>query len=182
MGREDKSRWSEMLYDSTPTQRRLTLLVSGVTIIVASACAGLAHVQWHNWQWALMLFVAFDLGGGVAAMCLPPAIRKIRPVDEPLKPLLFAAFHIHPLFLALVLPQQDWMPMFMLYGAGVAGVAAAGLAPDAYRASVALAWCACMLPLIQLLGPMPGLAWLAPAYLLKLVGSQAVTLPRRERS
>src|SRR3546814_12339526 len=87
-----------------------------------------------------MLFVAFDLGGGVAAMCLPPAIRKVRPAHEPLKPLMFADFHIHPLFLALVFPDQDWTAMFVLYGAGVAGVAAAGLAPAAYRAGVSLAW------------------------------------------
>lgn len=170
-----------MLYDSTPGQRRLTLLASGITMVVASACASLSHVQWANWQWALMLFVAFDLGGGVAAMCLPPAIRKVRPPEEPLKPLLFAAFHIHPLFLALALPQQEWTAMFVLYGAGFAGVAAAGLSPAAYRASVSLAWCACALPIVQLLGPMTGLAWLAPAYLLKLVGSHAVALPRSER-
>src|SRR3546814_16648073 len=72
--------------------------------------------------------------------------------------------------------------MCVLYGAGVAGVAAAGLAPDAYRAGVSLAWCACVLPLVQLLGPMPGLAWLAPAYLLKLVGSHAAPLPTGEQS
>lgn len=181
MRQEEAGGWSEMLYDSTPGQRRLTLLASGITMVVASACAGLAHVQWASWQWALMLFVAFDLGGGVAAMCLPPAIRKVRPAEEPLKPLMFAAFHVHPLFLALVLPQQDWTAMFVLYGAGVAGVAAAGLAPAGYRASVSLAWCACALPIIQLLGPMPGLAWLAPAYLLKLVGSHAAAMDGDEQ-
>lgn len=95
---------------------------------------------------------------------------------------MFAAFHVHPLFLKLVLPQQDWTSMFVLYGAGVAGVAAAGLTPAAYRASVSLAWCACALPIIELLGPIPDLAWLAPAYLLKLVGSHAAPLPRGERS
>lgn len=181
MGREEAG-WSGMLYDSTPAQRQFTLAASWIVMVVASVCAGLSQVPWATWQWALMLFVAFDLGGGVAAMCLPPAIRKVRPAKEPLKPLMFAAFHIHPLLLALVFPDQDWTAMFVLYGAGVAGAAAAGLAPDAYRAGVSLAWCACVLPIVQLLGPMPGLAWLAPAYLLKLVGSHAAPLPWSERS
>src|SRR3546814_5807280 len=95
MGREEAG-WSGMLYDSTPGQRRFTVVASGIAMVVASVCAGLSQVPWASWQWALMLFVAFDLGGGVAAMCLPPAIRKVRPAHEPLKPLMFAAFHIHP--------------------------------------------------------------------------------------
>lgn len=181
MKRNEANRFAELLYDSTTGQRRLTLLVGVIAIALAGACAGLTELQWTGWQWALVLFVAFDLGGGVAAMCLLPAIRKIRPPDEPLRPILFSAFHIHPLFLALVLPQQEWTPMFMLYGAGVAGVAAASLAPIPYRASIALAWCALALPIIPFFGAMPGLAWLAPAYLLKLVGSCAVAAPWEER-
>src|SRR3546814_2223954 len=95
---------------------------------------------------------------------------------------MFADFHIHPLFLALVFPDQDWTAMFVLYGAGVAGVAAAGLAPDAYRAGVSLAWCACVLPIVQLLGPLRCLALLAPPHLLKLFGSHAAPLPTGEQS
>lgn len=182
MGQEESGQLADLLYDSTASERRLTLLVGGLAIFLACTCAGLAHMQWTGWQWALVLFVAFDLGGGVAAMCLPPAIRKFRPPEEPLRPVLFAAFHIHPLFLALVLPQQNWTPMFVLYGAGVAGVAAAGLAPTAFRASIALAWCALVLPVIPFFGAMPGLAWLAPAYLLKLVGSHAAATIWHERA
>lgn len=37
-----------MLYDSTLGERRLTLLASGITMVVASICAGLSHVQWAN--------------------------------------------------------------------------------------------------------------------------------------
>src|SRR3546814_2546492 len=81
MGREEAG-WSGMLYDSTPGQRRFTVVASGIAMVVASVCAGLSQVPWASWQWALMLFVAFDLGGGVAAMCLPPAIRSEEHTSE----------------------------------------------------------------------------------------------------
>src|SRR3546814_11130268 len=118
MGREEAG-WSGMLYDSTPGQRRFTVVASGIAMVVASVCAGLSQVPWASWQWALMLFGAFDFGGGVAAMCLPPAIRTVRHAPEPLKPIMFAAFHIHPPSLALSFPAQDLRAILVPDGAGV---------------------------------------------------------------
>src|SRR3546814_20377808 len=92
MGREEAG-WSGMLYDSTPGQRRFTVVASGIAMVVARVCAGLSQVPWASWQGALLLFVALRLGGGVAAMCLAQAILTVRHAHEPLKPHQFAVLH-----------------------------------------------------------------------------------------
>src|SRR3546814_17865448 len=104
MGREEAG-WSGMLYDSTPGQRRFTVVASGIAMVVASVCAGLSPAPLASWQWALLLFVAFDLGGGVAAMFRPPPIPHVRPTHPPLKPTKFAASNHHPPSLAHFFPS-----------------------------------------------------------------------------
>lgn len=163
----------QLAYDSTPAERRLTLLIAAFGVAGALACGTAARVDWATWQWGIVLFVAFDVVGGVAAMPLPPAIRKVRPADEPLRPIAFAAFHIHPLLLALVLPDQPWIAMFLVYGSALAGVALANLVPGQFRTSVALAWCTGAITLAFSTGPFNSLEWFPPAFLLKLVGSHS---------
>lgn len=166
----------------TAQDHRAALIVGLSVAAVAIGCARLADVHWAAWQWAVVLFVAFDLGGGIVSTCLPATLRAVRPQGDPLRPLYNAALHIHPLLLALVIPGQDWAAMFLLHGAGAAGVAAAGLMSIRHRAGLALAWCAGAIALINSAGIAPGLAWLAPTYLLKLVGSFAVLALWEERS
>jgi len=151
-------------------------------VAAAIACGRVANVHWVSLQWVLVLFVAFDLGGGIASACMASTLRSVRPQGDPLRPLHNAVLHIHPLLLALVVPDQDWTAMFLLHGAGAAGVAAAGLVPISYRAGLALAWSAGAIALITAIGIVPGLAWLAPTYLLKLVGSFAVLAPWEQQS
>lgn len=165
----------DLAYDSTQVQRRFTLGVALAGMVLATICAGLANVDWASWQWAIVLFVAFDLIGGVAAMTMPPAIRKLRPPDEPLRPVLFAAFHVHPFVIYLALPEIEIETMAVLYGFAVAGVAALNLLPvRQHRSALALAWCAGALSILALLDGSVGLEWLAPAYMLKLTGSHSV--------
>lgn len=164
----------ELAYDSSAPQRRLALGAGLAGVAIATVCAGLAGAAWSGWQWALALVVAFDLSGGVVALCLQPAIRKMRPAGEPLRPVLFSAFHVHPFVLGLALPEADLAMMLALYLSAAAGVIASILVSVPYRGAVALGWCAGALALLALAGGLPGLEWLAPAYLLKLVGSHAV--------
>lgn len=162
-----------LAYDSTPAQRQATLAVAMAGVALASICAGMAGADWPWWRWTAVLFVAFDLVGGVAAMCLPPAIRKIRPPGDPLRPVVFAAFHIHPFVLMLVVPGAGWAGLAATYAFGVGGVLAVAACPREFRASAALGWCAFALAVVALVGMPRGLEWLAPAFLLKLVGSHA---------
>lgn len=108
-------------------------------------------------------------------MCLPPAIRKIRPPEEPLRPLVFAAFHLHPFILGLALPEVDLQAMLVLYVAAVLGVAALMLPLSQYQGAAALIWCAAALSVVGLAADLRALEWFAPAYLLKLVGSHSVS-------
>jgi hypothetical protein len=163
-----------LLYDSTPAQRRVTLAVAVAGVVLASVSAGLSGVDWAAWQWAIALCVAFDLIGGVSSMCTPSAIRKFRPPDELLRPVLFSVFHVHPLLLALALPDVDGAVLSSIYASALLGALLVTFTPVEFRASAALAWCTAALVLVALLGTPPGLEWLAPAYLLKLVGTHAV--------
>ena len=108
-------------------------------------------------------------------MCLPPAIRKIRPPEEPLRPLVFTAFHLHPFVIGFVLPETDQQAMLVLYVAAVLGVTALMLPARQYQGGAALAWCAAALCVVSLVGDFKGFEWFAPAYLLKLVGSHCVS-------
>lgn len=182
MGQNQRGNGRSRQGEATAHDRQATLVVGLGMMAAAIACARVANVHWAGWQWVLVLFVAFDLGGGIASACMPPTLRSVRPQGDPLRPLHNAVLHIHPLLLALVVPGQDWTAMFLLHGAGAAGVAATGLVPTSYRASLALAWSAGAIALITSIGIVPGLAWLAPTYLLKLVGSFAVLAPWEQQS
>lgn len=166
----------ELSYESTSTQRGVVMAVAVAGVVLASICAGMAGVEWSTWQWGVVLFVAFDLVGGVAAMCLPAAIRKIRPPDEPWRPILFAALHVHPLLLAFVLPGAHRVALSAVYLSGLIGVLLIKIIRAEFRASAALSWCAITLAIVALVGTPPGLEWIAPAFALKLVGSHAVRL------
>lgn len=163
----------------TSAQRRVVLAVAMAGVAIASICAGIAGVEWPSWQLAIVLFVAFDLVGGVAALCLPAAIHKFRPPGDTLRAILFAAFHVHPLLLAFVLPGMDWAALSTIYLSGVGGVLLVTVIHPEFRASAALTWCAITLAVVALIGIPPGLEWLAPAFVLKLVGSHAVSCEAR---
>ena len=91
-------------------------------------------------------------------MTMPPAFRKLRPPDEPLRPVLFAAFHVHPFVIYLALPEIEIETMAVLYGFAVAGVAALNLLPvRQHRSALALAWCVGALSILALLDGSVGL-------------------------
>lgn len=165
---------------STRAERHVTIFVALVGIALAVGCGLHAGAGWAGWQWAVIIFVAFDLAGGVASMPLPPSLKKIRVPEQPLRPIAFTAFHIHPFLIALTIPTQEWLPMVALYASALAGVIFMPRIRSAFAASIALSWCACTIALVWTLGVTHGLEWLAPTYLLKLVGSYTVTVGREQ--
>jgi len=64
-----------------------------------------------------------------------------------------------------------------VYASGLAGSLLISATPLPFRASAALAWCAFAIATVSVMDLLPGLEWLAPAFLLKLVGSHAVPAP-----
>lgn len=160
---------------STQAERYITIFVALIGVGLAVACGAAADVTWSGWQWAVVIFVAFDLVGGIASMPLPPSLKKIRVSDQPLRPIAFTAFHIHPFLIAMAISAPMWPSMFALHASALSGVILMSKVSRAFAASIALSWCACAIAIVSTLGVASGLEWLAPAYMLKLVGSHAVS-------
>lgn len=149
---------------------------AGMLLAAASLLAGGVEAAW--WQWLILLAVAFDLVGGVAANATVAAARQYHRADAPYRPLLFAAGHVQPFAIALAFPAYGWAEAAALYGAACLGVLGVVLAPAAVKRAFALGYCAVALGLLAMPGNAAGLAWLAPAFLMKLVAAHAVPMWR----
>lgn len=145
-------------------------------VVLAILCAQFAGPDLAWWQWLILLIIAFDLVGGVAANATLASTRQYHRENQPYRPLLFAAAHIQPFVLALVLPAAGWLQALALWLAGLAGVLGTVLAPSPIKRAFALGYCALTMSLFAALGQPDGLAWLAPAFLLKLVAAHAVPM------
>jgi hypothetical protein len=161
-------------YDATAEERRLTLTMALIGMAVAMSLGGLSDQSWQWWQWAVVLFLAFDLIGGAAASALPAATRKNHPAGQPLRPLLVAALHVHPFLLALALPSSSWVGATALWIAAVVGVAMVHAVELSLKRGFALAYCSIALAALHGLASPPGVGWFAAAYLLKIVAALAV--------
>src|SRR5690606_24667350 len=102
----------------------LALLVAGATIALGGAMLLGAGLQLAWWQWALVVVVAFDIGGGVIANATPAAARQYHRLDRPWEPVLFAAGHVHPFVIAWLLPGYNWQAGATLYIATIVAVIA----------------------------------------------------------
>ncbi len=163
---------------SARTECYVTIAVALGGVGLATLCGAVSGVSWSAWQWAIVIIVAFDLAGGIASMSLPAVRKKFHVTAHPVRPMAFTAFHIHPFVFAMAIPEQGWPSMIALYASAFAGVILMAKVRRAFLASIALSWCAGAITLASALGVAPGLEWLAPAYLLKLVGSYSVSAGR----
>jgi hypothetical protein len=159
-------------------EARTALLFGAVGVAVAAVCLLLAEDKPAWWQWLILVVLAFDLVGGVAANATVAATRQYHRPDARYRPLLFAAGHVQPFVVALVFPGFGWSLAAILYGAGCVGVLGVLLMPIAVKRAFALGYCAGALALLPMLDPPAAFAWLAPAYLIKLVAAHAVPMWR----
>lgn len=145
-------------------------------VVFAITCMLLAGITPAWWQWLILLIVAFDLAGGVAANATLASTRGYHREKEPYRPLLFAVAHIQPFALALVFPAYGMPEALALWLAGLAGVLGTILVPSSIKRAFALGYCALAISVFVALGQPDGLAWLAPVFLLKLVAAHAVPM------
>ncbi len=163
-------------------------------LVAAATAAGTLLVlaagspTWRWWQWALVLAVAVDVVGGVAANALGPAKRQYHGPPPPdagrgartlRHPVLFAAAHVHPFVLVLVLPGDAWGWALLWYAACVAGSAVVHAAPLHLARPLAFAVLAALLVVPWALtapavAAPDGLAWFGPVLACKLVAAHAV--------
>ena len=156
----------------------MALLFGSAGIAVASACLLFSGGEAAWWQWLILVLLAFDLVGGVAANATVAATRQYHRPDAGYRPLLFAASHVQPFVVALVFPDYGWSLAAILYAAACVGVLGVLLMPAALKRAFALGYCAVAMALLPIFAPPAAFAWLAPAYLIKLVAAHAVPMWR----
>ena len=145
-------------------------LIAGPGLAIAWARA--AGANWSWWQWLVLMVLASELFGGMAANSLAPAKQWHHRAGQGMGThYTFAALHIHPLLLSIAVPLA--MPMraaLIIYGLLLFGAGVMLASPDRLRGGlavlyslVAIALCSIWLPLVSPVG------WLAPALYLKVL-------------
>lgn len=157
------------------------------TIVVVGAVATTQPEAWDWWHYLLAAVVALDLLGGVVANGLNAAKRDHHgPVPQPLtigirlvrRPVLFAAVHLQPVAVGLLLPGGSALWGWVWYAAALLSVIAVRRVPLYLQRPVALAACvlvAVSAPLVETVLPSPvGMAWVPVVLALKLALAHAV--------
>lgn len=145
----------------------------------AIAALGLVLRGEHDfswWQLALIITVAFDLGGGIPANATGCAKRWwFRPGRGFWSHFRFNAAHLHPFLFAFVFDQISWGYAAFVWGTIVAGTLAVLLTPKYLQRPLSLSVVAGAI-VLQMLSwtPPTAFAWLAPLLWLKLISSHAV--------
>lgn len=163
----------EIGYGARPEEARLTLAIAFIGTSVAASLARIAEVNWAWWQWALVLVLAFDLFGGAAACALPASARKLHRDGGLLRPVGFAALHVQPMLLALANTSVKWEAATALWFVALLGVALTLQFRSPLRRGFATGYCGLSIALVHPLISAPELAWLAPVFIIKLVGAHA---------
>jgi hypothetical protein len=140
-------------------------------ILAVLMLQGAGH-EFGWWQWLIIGIVAFDIGGGVVANATSAAARQYHRPDRPWEPLVFAAAHVHPFAMALLLPGYTWVAGATLYTSVILAVGATLLTPRDLRRPAALFFSAVTIALCGLVTG-AGWEWLAPLLILKLVAAHA---------
>jgi hypothetical protein len=168
---------------AVPGERRLVGTATVATTAVAAAVAAAQEVTWSWWQWTLVLVLTVDVAGGVVANALGSAKRLYH---SPVPPGLslpqrvlrshvgFAAVHVQPFVLAVLLPDATLGWAAAWYGVCLAGTAAVVRAPLYLRRPLAAAVVTVAVVAAPLAAGPAGLAWFGPVLALKLVAAHAV--------
>ncbi len=156
--------------DQVETGLIVAAMVAGPGLAVAWARASGAGWPW--WQWLVLVILASDLFGGLAANSLAPAKQWHHRVGQgPRSHYTFAALHFHPLLLSVTVPLA--LPIraaLIVYGLLLLGAGLMLVIPSRLRGAVALlfsaiaiAFCSIWLPLESPVG------WLPTALYLKVL-------------
>ncbi len=166
------------------TAERVLVWLSTVLAVVALVVvAGSAGVDWTWWQWAVAVALTVDVAGGVPANALGTAKRLYHsPVPSgaalPERVLRdhvgFAALHVHPFLVVAAFPDATLPWAAAWYLTALAGTTAVVAVPLYLRRPLAAGITTVALVAAPLVDAPPGLAWLGPVLVLKLVVAHAV--------
>jgi len=178
--------------DATPIERRIVLLVSGLAVVAVAAsiardAGGGGAGGW--WVMVLGLVLAVDVVGGIPANASNAAKRLYHgPLPDGAgrfgrlvhDHVTFAAMHVHPIAVGLLVPGPRWWWGPLWYGVTLSGVVLVRRSPVDRQRVVAFAVVAVALMLTVNTQAPPGFGWLPLALVLKLVAAHAVEEPAAE--
>jgi hypothetical protein len=177
--------WDEIVgpgADGLETALIVGAMVAGPGLAIAWALA--AGVDWAWWQWLVLAILACDLVGGLACNGLEPAKRwHHRPGRPPNAHFLFCALHVHPLILALAMPDaMPWRTALIVYGLLLAGAGLVIGVPARLKTAVSLLVSAVAILACSLrLAPLSALGWVPVVLFLKVLAGFLVPPPPPER-
>lgn len=178
MSEKSRSSLATMAFGSNASAQEAgsALVFGGIGVLLAVGFALWADAGFEWWQWVVVVLVAFDLIGGVAANATLASTYQYHRPDEPIRPLVFASGHVHPVALTLVIPSFSWQAALAVYLCALVGTALVVAVPSPIKRAIGLGYCAVAMSLFQFIAIPTELAWLAPAFLLKLVAGHAVPM------
>jgi hypothetical protein len=147
---------------------------------LAAAWALASGVDWAWWQWLVVVLIAGDLVGGLAANALAPAKRwHHRAGQGPRAHFSFAMLHLHPFLLALAMPDAlSLRAAVIIYGLLLTSAGLVIAASARLKAAVALLCAAAAVALCSIWLPAAGPAsWLPVVLYLKVIVAFLVPLP-----
>jgi hypothetical protein len=155
----------------TTAERILAVAAMLVTALVALAAGMMADRDLAVWQFAVLMLLAIDLGGGVFVNASAAAKRWYHRAGVPgWHHWAFVAVHLHPFLVAWLFPEAGWRWAACLYTATVIAAAAVLCVPLYLRRPVAMALAALILAVLPLAAAVPlHLAWIAPVFVIKLL-------------
>ncbi len=163
---------------ATAAERALAQAAGGLAAALYAYAYAVHAFPWAWWQYALAALLALDVGGGVVANSLNACKRFYhtppRPDEPPLvalakRPWAFVTLHVHPILVGLIFGPGDWFYGLGWYLLLLVSTLAVLRMPLYLRRPVAmLTVLAALLLNQQVIPPVPGFEWFAPALFLKI--------------
>jgi hypothetical protein len=170
--------------DATGVERGLTWAASIVGIVLAIACWWFfSRDEWSWWQVALVCVIAFDVVGGAVANASNSIKRTYgtQSIAAPTRtsrlvrsPIVFAAAHVHPIVLSLVLPGLGLGWGIGWYVSMLVAVVVVTTCPLYVQRPVAMICFVTLLGVSVFAGTPLAIAWFLPMFLAKLVLAHSV--------
>jgi len=160
----------------TLLERRAALVVMTAAPALALAALLLEGRALATWQIVVLMVLAVDLGGGVFVNATAAAKRWYHRMGaRDWHHLVFVLTHVHPFFVAWMLPEFGWAWAAYLYAATVLSTVVVLACPPYLRRPVALTLAAFVLAGAPMVASTPLLlAWIAPFFVLKLLVAHIV--------
>lgn len=170
--------WDKFIGPGATNAEQWLMLIPAVLFTIGVPLYATANqLEWTGWQYFVAVLLAFDISGGVITNATNTTKRWYHRAGQTNKSILsFTAIHfIHPLFVAWLFREGDWVYFLVVYGYLMI-TAVLILKSPLYlqRPAAMVAWMGGLLISLYLFSPTPGLEWFLPFFYAKLLVAHLV--------